>query len=61
MIRKMATKVEVGREKVESSRYWRFKTHVSWAGLKLFGKQGGYLRSNKVIGYDVTSESVQVM
>ena len=61
MIRKMATKVEAGREKVESSWYWGLKTHVIWAGLQLFGKQGRYLRSDKVIGYDVTSESVQVM
>ena len=61
MIRKMATKAEAGREKVESSWYWWLKTHAIWAGLQLFGKRGGYIRSDKVIGYDITSESVEVM
>ncbi len=59
MIRSRTDRAESGRGRTESSwKYW-FKSRGIWASLQLFGKQG-YVQGDVVIGYDVTTEGIEV-
>ena len=59
MIRAMAQSAEISREKTESDFAWLIKTWKIWAGMKVVGVMT-YVMGNKVNGYDVTEESIDV-
>lgn len=59
LIRRMAARAEGQREKTESAWKWWVKSRVIWAGLQVITRMRTE-KGDKVNGYDVMSESIEV-
>lgn len=60
MIRVMAARAEVSREKTDSAWVWMTRTWAIWLGIQLLDK-ARWVMGDRLNGYDITKESIDVV